>query len=56
MLANYVAPLVALGVTYARVGFELWGSQTIGEHTAGHEESIKSKRKVFAHVVTYIHT
>lgn len=31
---------------YAAIGFELWGSQAIGEATAVQAESIKSKRRV----------
>lgn len=51
MLVNYVVPLVALAVTYARVGFELWGSQAIGERTANHDETVKSKRKVSSSIL-----
>lgn len=32
--------------TYARVGLELWGSQSIGECTQRQLDNIKSKRKV----------
>ena len=32
--------------TYARVGMELWGSQSIGECTQRQLDSIKSKRRV----------
>jgi len=46
LLVTYIVPLVALAVTYARVGMELWGSRAIGERTAGQDESAKSKRKV----------
>ena len=46
MLVNYVAPIVALGVTYTRVGVELWGSQAIGERTTRQEDSVRSKRRV----------
>jgi len=46
LAATYVVPLAVLAVTYTRVGVELWGSKSIGERTAGQDETLKSKRKV----------
>ena len=46
LAVTYVIPLAVLAVTYTRVGVELWGSKTIGERTAGQDETLKSKRKV----------
>jgi hypothetical protein len=41
--------------TYARVGLELWGSQSIGECTQRQLENIKSKRRVsFFFVISVI--
>lgn len=39
-------PLLVLALAYARVGFELWGSQAIGEETSMQNERVRSKRKV----------
>lgn len=41
---NYLLPLTVLTLTYIRVGIELWGSQSIGEHR--HDETVRTKRKV----------
>lgn len=46
LIVTYVLPLVTLTVTYARVGFELWGSRAIGENTPVQYERIRSKRRV----------
>jgi len=46
LAVTYVVPLTVLAVTYTCVGLELWGSKTIGERTAGQDETLKSKRKV----------
>ena len=51
LAVNYVIPLAVLAVTYTRVGVELWGSKTIGERTAGQDETLKSKRKVLEHTI-----
>lgn len=37
-----------MSYTYARVGCELWGSQSIGECTQRQLDNIKSKRRVSA--------
>jgi len=50
-MVNYVIPLAALAVTYARVGNELWGSQAVGERTPAQDEAIKAKRKVMHMVI-----
>ncbi|CAB3375735.1 Hypothetical predicted protein [Cloeon dipterum] len=46
MFVTYVVPIVVMSITYARVGIELWGSQSIGECTQRQMENIKSKRRV----------
>jgi len=46
LAVTYAIPLAVLAVTYTTVGLELWGSKTIGERTAGQDETLKSKRKV----------
>jgi hypothetical protein len=46
MLFTYFVPIIVMGYTYARVGIELWGSQSIGEATQRQLENIKSKRRV----------
>lgn len=54
LIVTYVLPLVTLTVTYARVGFELWGSRAIGENTPVQYERIRSKRRV-SHMATDRH-
>jgi len=51
LAVTYVIPLAVLAVTYTRVGVELWGSKTIGERTAGQDDSLRSKRKVLKQVL-----
>nr|UPH84402.1 tachykinin receptor long subtype [Haliotis discus hannai] len=46
MILNYFLPMVTLAGTYARIGWELWGSKAIGETIPMQAERIKSKRKV----------
>lgn len=46
LIVTYFLPLLALAITYARVGKQLWGSQAIGERTPGQEETIRTKRRV----------
>lgn len=46
MFLTYFLPIGAMTFTYARVGIELWGSQSIGECTQRQLENIKSKRRV----------
>jgi hypothetical protein len=46
MFLTYFLPIGAMTFTYARVGIELWGSQSIGECTQRQLDNIKSKRKV----------
>ncbi|XP_046143236.1 tachykinin-like peptides receptor 99D isoform X5 [Osmia bicornis bicornis] len=43
---TYFLPIGSMTFTYARIGLELWGSQSIGENTAGQLESIRSKRRI----------
>lgn len=46
MFLTYFLPIGSMTFTYARVGIELWGSQSIGECTQRQLENIKSKRRV----------
>lgn len=46
MILTYFLPIGSMSYTYARVGLELWGSQSIGECTQRQLENIKSKRRV----------
>ena len=46
MFLTYFLPIGLMSYTYARVGSELWGSQSIGECTQRQLENIKSKRRV----------
>lgn len=46
MFLTYFLPIGSMTFTYARVGLELWGSQSIGECTQRQLDNIKSKRKV----------
>lgn len=46
MFLTYILPIGSMSYTYARVGCELWGSQSIGECTQRQLENIKSKRRV----------
>nr|KAF7410918.1 hypothetical protein H0235_013525 [Vespula pensylvanica] len=45
MILTYFLPIGSMTFTYARVGAELWGSQSIGEATARQLENIRSKRR-----------
>lgn len=45
-IVTYVVPIASMSYTYARIGIELWGSQSIGECTQRQMENIKSKRRV----------
>lgn len=54
LILNYVFPLMTLTVTYTRVGFELWGSQAIGEETSVQNDRVKSKRKVVKMMIVVV--
>lgn len=46
LVLTYVLPISSMVFAYARIGYELWGSQSIGERTARQIESIQNKRRV----------
>ncbi|XP_050312828.1 tachykinin-like peptides receptor 99D isoform X2 [Anthonomus grandis grandis] len=46
LVVTYLIPIISMSYTYARIGIELWGSQSIGECTQRQMENIKSKRRV----------
>lgn len=46
MIITYFMPIGLMSFTYAMIGHELWGSQSIGECTQRQLEHIKSKRRV----------
>lgn len=45
-ILTYFLPIGSMTFTYARVGLELWGSQSIGECTQRQLDNVKSKRRV----------
>ncbi|KAF7268202.1 tachykinin-like peptides receptor 99D isoform X1 [Rhynchophorus ferrugineus] len=46
LIITYLVPILSMTYTYARIGIELWGSQSIGECTQRQMDNIKSKRRV----------
>ncbi|XP_076241349.1 tachykinin-like peptides receptor 99D isoform X1 [Calliopsis andreniformis] len=54
MILTYFLPIASMTFTYARIGLELWGSQSIGENTAGQLESIRSKRRVVKMMIVVV--
>lgn len=46
LVLTYGIPMLIMVVCYSFMGKELWGSQSIGEHTERQRESVKSKKKV----------
>lgn len=46
LVLTYGIPMLIMVVCYTIMGKELWGSQSIGEHTQRQHESVKSKKKV----------
>ncbi|XP_077288482.1 tachykinin-like peptides receptor 99D [Arctopsyche grandis] len=51
---TYFVPIGSMSFTYARVGFELWGSQSIGECTQRQLENVKSKRRVVKMMIVVV--
>jgi hypothetical protein len=48
-ILTYIVPIVAMGVSYGRIGFVLWGKTNIRENACNdlaHERKLTSKRKV----------
>ncbi|XP_066981472.1 tachykinin-like peptides receptor 99D isoform X1 [Macrobrachium rosenbergii] len=54
MVLTYILPLLSMGFTYARIGWTLWGSRSIGEQTPRQVESIRSKRKVVKMMIVVV--
>ncbi|XP_053975397.1 tachykinin-like peptides receptor 99D isoform X2 [Hylaeus volcanicus] len=54
MVLTYFLPIGSMTFTYARIGLELWGSQSIGENTTGQLESIRSKRRVVKMMIVVV--
>ncbi|XP_044743977.1 tachykinin-like peptides receptor 99D, partial [Chrysoperla carnea] len=54
MILTYFLPIGSMSYTYARVGLELWGSQSIGECTQRQLENIKSKRRVVKMMIVVV--
>ncbi|XP_070526208.1 tachykinin-like peptides receptor 99D isoform X3 [Cardiocondyla obscurior] len=54
MVLTYFLPIGSMTFTYARVGLELWGSQSIGEATARQLENIRSKRRVVKMMIVVV--
>ncbi|XP_035824812.1 tachykinin-like peptides receptor 99D isoform X2 [Aplysia californica] len=54
MVVNYFVPMITLAATYLRIGWELWGSQAIGEAVPMQAERIRSKRKVVKMMIAVV--
>nr|KAI8766675.1 tachykinin-like peptides receptor 99D isoform X2 [Biomphalaria glabrata] len=54
MVLNYFLPMVTLFGTYARIGWELWGSKAIGEVVPMQAERVRRKRKVVKMMVAVV--
>ncbi|XP_034943701.1 tachykinin-like peptides receptor 99D isoform X2 [Chelonus insularis] len=54
MILTYFLPIGSMTFTYARVGFELWGYQSIGEATQRQLDNIKSKRRVVKMMIVVV--
>ncbi|CAK1598509.1 unnamed protein product [Parnassius mnemosyne] len=54
MVLTYFLPIISMTYTYARVGVELWGSQSIGECTQRQLDNIKSKRRVVKMMIVVV--
>lgn len=54
MIFTYFLPIGAMGYAYARVGKELWGSQSIGECTQRQLDNIRSKRRVVKMMIVVV--
>lgn len=46
LVLTYAVPMLVMVVCYTLMGRELWGSQSIGEHTERQRESVRAKKKV----------
>ncbi|BFZ18082.1 hypothetical protein BsWGS_21121 [Bradybaena similaris] len=54
MVLNYFLPMITLFATYVRIGWELWGSQAIGEAVSMQAERVRSKRKVVKMMIAVV--
>ncbi|XP_059147321.1 tachykinin-like peptides receptor 99D [Physella acuta] len=54
MVLNYFLPMITLFATYARIGWELWGSKTIGEAVPMQAERVRGKRKVVKMMIAVV--
>ncbi|XP_011303020.1 tachykinin-like peptides receptor 99D isoform X1 [Fopius arisanus] len=54
MILTYFLPIGSMTFTYARVGLELWGSQSIGEATQRQLDNIRSKRRVVKMMIVVV--
>ncbi|XP_015590424.1 tachykinin-like peptides receptor 99D [Cephus cinctus] len=54
MFLTYFLPIGSMTYTYARVGLELWGSQSIGEATQRQLDNIRSKRRVVKMMIVVV--
>ncbi|KAJ8911952.1 hypothetical protein NQ315_012763 [Exocentrus adspersus] len=54
LVLTYLVPILAMMYTYARIGIELWGSQSIGECTQRQMENIKSKRRIVKMMIVVV--
>ncbi|XP_018903913.1 tachykinin-like peptides receptor 99D isoform X2 [Bemisia tabaci] len=54
MTLTYFVPVCAMLCTYTRVGFKLWGSQSIGESISRQLDNIKSKRRAVKMMIVVV--
>ncbi|XP_018575891.1 tachykinin-like peptides receptor 99D [Anoplophora glabripennis] len=54
LVITYLVPILSMMYTYARIGIELWGSQSIGECTQRQMENIKSKRRIVKMMIVVV--
>ncbi|GLV41044.1 Tachykinin-like receptor at 99D [Carabus blaptoides fortunei] len=54
LIITYLLPIISMTYAYARIGLELWGSQSIGECTQRQMENIKSKRRVVKMMIVVV--
>ncbi|VVC27941.1 Neurokinin receptor,G protein-coupled receptor, rhodopsin-like,GPCR, rhodopsin-like, 7TM [Cinara cedri] len=54
MIITYFVPIGLMGFTYAMIGHELWGSQSIGECTQRQLEHVQSKRRVVKMMIVVV--
>ncbi|XP_068631160.1 tachykinin-like peptides receptor 99D isoform X2 [Battus philenor] len=54
MMVTYFIPITSMTYTYAKIGKELWGSQSIGESLQRQMDNVKSKRRVVKMMIVIV--